>query len=423
MSFLIIFFYLNLFRFYPDFLSESAAELLGGRLTDLALIFIALFLFLKKGSIQINNNVRILLFLAILICVQGLTLIFSGTNDTNLISIKDFYEPFRLFLLIFFYLVGANTTLFSNFKFLKTTFTIALLLFFFIVIFHIFDISVGKTFVDIFFGSSKDKVVLEQFLFRQTGFFSNPNWAGLFLSWALSFVIFVKPYSKILNFFVVLLCFLLVLITGSRTGLICSITVFAFYIYMKIGWRTWIFLGIFVIGFSYLINFETFVQFLPLHNRDLARAIFEFGNLREVKTFSDRIEIWNGALDFYFYNNYLFGTGPLKSLTGSVFDSQYIKWLIWYGSVGLIVHALFFLSLFLNVLKISNRTLGVQRRISESLVVMHIVLGVSCLTGAYWDNTQLSFFLMMLTGSLNRSFSDGISSGNSVNLSSREVSR
>jgi O-antigen ligase len=177
-----------------------------------------------------------------------------------------------------------------------------------------------------------------------------------------------------------------------------------------------------VIVFYYLVNYETLTQLLPLHNRKLFSAIF-FGDLTMVGSFTERLEIWEQSLDLYFYDNYLFGFGPLKGVTGSVFDNQYIKWLVWYGLFGTMIYVLFISVLFLTVFKISKRSVGDQRRISYSITVMYIVLCLSCITGAFFDNTQLLFFLMMLTGSLYRSFSDGLSYSNSINLYSREFRR
>ena len=56
--------------------------------------------------------------------------------------------------------------------------------------------------------------------------------------------------------------------------------------------------------------------------------------------------------NYLFLPTYGLGTGPLKLAVASVFDNQYVKWLVWYGIPGLIIHLVFFGILAINLYKI-----------------------------------------------------------------------
>jgi len=391
--------WINLVRLYPGFIPLNVSMALGGRLIDFVLIVSALYILYEKKKELIYGSIsQFLVFIAALLCMQGLTLLFIGVGNGYELSVRDLFEPYRAILLVIVFLAAANSKSLLDLIFWRRFFLGAIGLFAFVVLIRVSGISVFNFFVDLFWGASKDKLVLDRFVFRQTGFFVNPNWGGIFLSWSLAFVLFLRPFSRPINLVLISLCVLLVLASGSRTGLFCTLLVLVTWFTMELKIKGVLLVLVSLFFVFLLADYESIVKLLPRHHRDLMHAIFESRDLTSVGTFGDRIDIWSNALSRYFYDNYVFGVGPFKASVGSVMDNQYVKWLVWYGVVGGVLYFAFFLALFSNTIGVIRKRFGVERQFAKSIFAMYISLALSGVAGAFFDVTQLSFLLMMLSG-------------------------
>jgi len=397
----------NLVRPYPGIVSEYVAMQLGGRLLDFVVIVLCLFGLTRSRAIKLPTaHGRPILFFTSALCLQSFALLLHGVLVYAYpISVRDFSEPFRYLLMLIVLLAVYNDASLSDLKFLKRFWIGAVLFFGLIVCIRVGKIPLLYQVTDVLFGASKDKFVAEKLILRQTGFLVNPNWAGVFLSWALAFLLFNLEERKFMSMILLSLTMVLIVTTGSRTGLVCGVSVFLFWLVTRGRFYHWVVLIVALIvlvgGCFVFFDFQDFLAIFPKHHRELIRVVTETGSLANVSSLSLRVDIWKKALDLHFYSAPLLGHGPFKESVVDVVDNQYVKWVLWYGIWGVIVlvgyHGYYGVVALKTVFKCAN---SVEGNFAMSVLGMLISLSLAGVTGAFFDVTQLAFILFMSFGVL-----------------------
>ena len=391
--------WISILRPYPGFVPISTALAIGGRVIDALILAAAILALTSRGHAAHPPSIfRPLWFTSIALWIYSCGLLFYANLMGLTISIRDLFEPHRLFLMALLLLFSFNHSPAQIIHSWKKLWVGSVLIYLLIVLSQNLNLDIFNSLVELIWGASKTKYVPELGISRQTGFFINPNWAGVFLSWALTYFLIVDSMSSFLRFSMVSVTIFLVIMSGSRTGLICCFFVFGVYLFI-ISWRRTLSVSFITAGLLYIASlYLDLLSFFPVHHRELLTTLIERRDLSEVSTFGDRLEIWAEALKNYFFPSYGLGTGPLKFAVASVLDNQYIKWLVWYGVPGLICHLIFYMTVSVQLYKASRKGACYESRLATALLVMLLALLLASITGAFFDVTQLSFLFMMLCG-------------------------
>lgn len=393
--------WISTLRPYPGFFTSSAALAIGGRGIDALILIAAILALMLRGYAAHPPSIfRSLWAISLALWVYALGLLAYANFGGLTISIRDLFEPHRLLLMTLLLLFSFNQSPASIASSWKRLWVGSVIVYFLIVLSQIFDFDVVNSLVENIWEPSKSKYVPELNISRQSGFFINPNWAGVFLSFALAYFAIIKDMNGWWRFVMVLITMFLIIMSGSRTGFVCSIFVIGAYLAI-IGWGRTLLICLLSAFLLYVASqyFDVLALF-PAHHRELLNIVVDRGNISEVGTFGDRLEIWSSALTSYFLPTYGLGAGPLKLSVASVFDNQYVKWLVWYGIPGLIIHFAFFGILGLKLYRIWRDNGNLASRKALALLVMLLTLFLASITGAFFDVTQLSFLFILLCGNV-----------------------
>ena len=406
--------FLNIARPYPGWVSEAVAVQIGGRLLDLVFLSLCIASLIRGRSVIVparRGGWVIALGTAVSL-YSFFSLLYGMLVGGSAAEVRDFYEPFRPFLLLIALLAFHNDTAFADEKLWDHLWVGSLIAFAAVVFVNVTSAPVLSQVVTAFYGAAKDKFSIEGLVSRQTGFFSNPNWAGLYLSWVLAYLLFNRRLLKPSSLALMLLTLLLILATGSRTGLICTVFTIGVWMMIRMTLRQLIivYLGLLIVPLL-AFNVEALV-FLPKHLRELVTAVVHGGSLMEVATFRIRVEIWAQAINDYFYGSPLIGRGPFKGDVLDVIDNQYVKWLIWYGLVGLALMLFFYGYIVRVAYNCLHHAASMQvRRFAGTFFLMSCSLLLAGMTGAFFDVTQLVFLYIAMFGALLRMASSSVPIG------------
>jgi len=396
-------FILNIFRPYPSFFPGSLGVFFGGRFIDILIVTVLAILLILKFSKVLFTDICLLLGIPVFIIslLYGASL-FSGISMGYEFSTFSLVEFFRYSLtgVIGLAFLTFGKSIGNNFisKFwiyavlLNLTFNLCLLF-----------IPGFQSFADLLI-SSKTKFTLlgsesSAYVLRSSGLFINPNWAGLFFNLSLTYFIFSpKEILKISRFFrsiLILSALICIFMTGSRTTLVCTATLFLIYFLLKFKlWSVPIILFIFIAAQFISINPENWL-FLPVHYKALINAVFIYGDLSSIISFDERLELWA-----FIYENFVLlrpsiGFGVTDSI--GIADNQFLWMLVSYGYLGTSIILLYFIillsSMFLKENMNSNDIFYVKY-----VNVTFILFLVAGLAGQFFNVTQLIFLWFMIFG-------------------------
>ena len=213
---------------------------------------------------------RPLWFTSIALWIYSGGLLFYANLTGLTISVRDLFEPHRLFLMTLLLLFSFNHSPVQVIHSWRKLWIGSVLIYFFIVLSQIFNLDIFNNLVELIWGASKTKYVPELGVSRQTGFFINPNWAGVFLSWALAYFIFVDTMPGFTRFSMGSITIFLVIMSGSRTGLICCFFVFGVYLFIS-NWRRT--LTVSIIAAVLLYTTSSYFDILSLFSSSSPRVI------------------------------------------------------------------------------------------------------------------------------------------------------
>jgi len=349
---------------------------------------------------------KIVIRVSAAVCTIGLLIIFEllsqiiGATRHDVI-INDVIElvrwPMFLLALLCGYSVGASSK-----KMTLSGSVIAIFLIFIIFSIVLFlDFGGSKEFIAYFYEVGKSRghsEVNTKNIWRLSSTFTNPNYFSFFCS-AISVWFFYSflLVGKIRNAVFFLMFLGLLLLTGSRTGLVSFVAVFFCMIMLDFctnGLRTnrskWMY------GFI-LVSLVLIVPFLVDF---LSKILWRFTNTNNIQANIDaRVSAWKGVMDSI-SNNILFGVGSNKSEVVSI-DSNYVLLLYKNGLVGL----LFVLLLLFLCIRIgyklyvkSNGVNSYDNRLAMLLLVSTGVMFVGMLTAIPLYMTHLSVPFIFILG-------------------------
>ena len=237
--------------------------------------------------------------------------------------------------------------------------------------------------------------------FRRIGTFNNPNTLSITTMIIFSFIYFIeKSKRKVIFYF--LLTFGIILLSGSRTGLVLLfvLTFVNYCINNGISLKT-----IAYVGFLGFLLIFLFVFLLNQHGDSFAylaqtMRMFDAGtvDLEADSAFAARLVIWQGALDFrqeFTVFQKLFGVGPAKE-TIPYFDNDFLSIYVRNGIIGSIVFISYLLYLLIALIK------NIRLAYSKLMISVIFIFLVSAVTGATFTSWYLSLFFFFFLGCFER---------------------
>ena len=405
---LIALIYINAFRLYPGFLSETQRYLVGGRLFDLLILMtITLFLASQYQRVVKDKSFFQYLFIPIFLFLPLALLATLGTADEGyIINLRDSFEYFRIILVglvvYIFMMYGKDI----EFKDWDSFFVISIIVYLAIVLVLVLGGSTASTIVNLFL-DSKSKFISDSslFLMRQSGFFVNPNWAGLFLNWCFLYFLFAYTGDRKIRAILLTLSAALIFMSGSRTALIVLFLIGSLAFFYKYPLRAISLSIISVLSVLLILTpaMSSFIlELLPEHQKALAQSLLNYGSLYAVESFVERLGVWSYLIDQYISIKPIIGWGPIKEMVGLA-DNQYIKWLVWYGFLGTATIISFYFFILIQLFYEDSFKKNPKDEITDArvfIIFSFLALLLSCMTGQFFENTQLIFLWSMFVGFL-----------------------
>jgi len=374
----------------------------------------------KESVIRIHQPQLIALF----IFLSGvLSLAWGGFFMGVNVVVRDFFELYRFpyFIIVIIALSQISWTYYrlseNFFKVILSSFV-----FIFIVSFlQMFD-GLPKNVIEFIYnpkyGSDISRAYgdVSQFRMRNSGTFGNPNFYGVILAYCAPFLLvargFVSGLYKSISLVVFLLACLFVLLSGSRTGVIClfiSLTVYFIlnYIDSTIGGRKkeittvskkllkrilLCILIVFIVASFYQI-YTVLSRYAVLIEMILS------GNILEDSSIGAKYQLSAELIKKVFVESPLLGFGPSKFTNNYLGDNQYTVLLFRYGLLGTLLWLGFWLAICFDALRIKKYLFrNEMKAYSNAVVAACISFLIACITGAFFDNIQLATVCLLFVG-------------------------
>jgi hypothetical protein len=236
---------------------------------------------------------------------------------------------------------------------------------------------------------------------RAVGTLSNPNFFGLIMSQVIIIISLFDP-SKI-KFFWIIIAFILLLISSSKSIILTSIFLFTFSYWMINGSR--IFSKNTLLVVLYVILFFIFLKvFLNqfgsiFKNMSVILNIIDNG-FSSLHTVSARYEIWDTATSYYLANlnslELIFGYGGINEF--SVLDNSYIMIFYRYGIIGLILYILLYYHVFKLFIKQKNIKIKI---FSLQMIIMFLILAIQSDLLLHWFYPSIMYLFIGINIKLN----------------------
>jgi hypothetical protein len=391
-----LFIFLIIFLFKPTPVNFLGPEI-GMKIPDVMFVFI-MILYLSVHRVIVRLG-AITYTIAFLVVFELLSQVIGATSHD--IVINDLVElirwPIFLLALICGYSMGAKSEkiIFSG----GVLIVFILFIVFSMVLF--FDFSGSKEIIANFYevGKSRGHSEINVYnIWRLSSTFTNPNYFSFFCSTMVIWFFYCFLTIGKLRNAVFFLAFLgMLLLTGSRTGLVSFFVVFTCIIFLdfftnglKSSRSKWMY-GSMLTSLIFVIPFV--VEFL-------SKLLWRYANTKNIQVNIDaRILAWKEVMGSI-SENILFGVGSNKSEVSSI-DSNYVLLLYKNGLLGLLlVLFLFFLSFRVGYklyIK-SNKVDSYDNRLSVLLLVSTSVMLIGMLTAIPFYMTHLSVPFIFILG-------------------------
>ncbi len=329
-----------------------------------------LWAFIIKGFLPIPRD----FFEIIKLLKYFLIFAFVTNIDNDKINFKNYY-----FFTIYMFLISASVGLIQYFD-----------------LFHNFN----ESYIRYLNPAQFDGMIYGKRIVGTTG---NPNDFGFLMVLASLFslvgILWIRNVKSIfISVFLIVFVFCIVL-TLSRTALICLIVGILFVIFWKypkkVKLKTWsktllLFIPIIAIFIIVIYFFAPQQFFLRIRS-----AI----NVKTESSVQIRLQIWKRELDIW-KQSPLFGWGPGKTQMTRIVDSEWVLILRRYGLIGLVIFVLWLLSFYRGIVKIQKSIQnGMFLEIfSVSTQVSFIVMPVYMITLYVYHNLQITSILMIFLG-------------------------
>jgi len=327
---------------YAYIVVMPSATWFGGQKSGiLFLVAILLMLLMFKSFNRSGISKR----LGFLIYMFFLPLVISvGVNFEFLIA-ADIYEFLRiliyLLVAIFGYQYGGkisyNQILFAS--------KIIIIFEFFFVLMQRMEVSFVLSIFQFIWNNEKN------WLYRNTGSFTNPNMLGFFMI-LMAIVVGVSEEKKVKKNIVFLVVFVIIFLTGSRTSLMVYMIIIPFSLIDDRHFFKNLSKVLFVLaGLS--VMFYWVVEFYGEENKYMYEllSILYSGDINSVATFSYRLELWQNIISKINDSNFFWGMGPGKGIGLKYVDNEYIALFSKYGIFGF----LFNFSIYIILMRYVNK--------------------------------------------------------------------
>jgi hypothetical protein len=246
------------------------------------------------------------------------------------------------------------------------------------------------------------------FYYRTSGTFGNPNFFGVAVAVFLPFIYAASSSlsdkrARVAASFLAIVSFPIVALTGSRTGILAAVIATLLYSFglrkfkgsRELPGKKYIYSIIVVI-----IAFSLAIAPMLVRIAVTLNEISE-GGILEVHSLAVKYEESARYVSIALSESPFIGIGPSKNLNRYLGDNQYTKQFVRYGFVGLLVVVGFFLSVYTKACKIRKETRSITRFCYSNAVVAAVpVFLISCITGDFFEVTQLATILIVLFGVL-----------------------
>lgn len=371
------YFFLSYIFFMPS------AIWFGGQRFGIMLLFIMLvvyILFYPFSRIKISYSTLILISLLFL------PLSISLNINYNHISINDSFEFIRIVLYLLIFIVSYNTSKLLKFENIVRISKIFLIFEFIFVILQRFEFFSILNFLEIIWDNEKN------WIFRNTGSFSNPNYLAFFVVLS-TIIILLYNTSKKLKIFFWLLGFIIIILTGSRTGIITYmlLTPMAIINLDKISIITVVKINLMLCIF--LFSFYFLGQYFAEQNKYMFELlkIVSTGDISSVTTFAKRTDNWSNISLKINEFTYFFGLGPGKDIELKWVDNEYLATFSKYGIFGTIITV--FIYSFISY-KVNKFKIIYLSKLIRLYILLLVVFGLTAETFSSWL-LMLPFFMFI----------------------------
>lgn len=363
------------------------SPILGGYYTWFFLFsgVVLLFLLVKRQIIDISSHLPLLLYIILSFLFLYISLVLAPSQ-----SVGDYNEFIRLLIYLLLYLCFYANLPKKQYEFEEQITQIVKILKYFIVI----------QFVAVLLQSNSSILNLMGIIWnmekywsmRSIGTFDNPNTLSILVSISFS-VIYFKEKSKIISLVFLFISLIIVLFSGSRTGLISFVGLLCInYIFMqRITLKRILIIAI--IALLSIVSLITFLNYYGDNFKYMAEILLMFNNdgfdSTGVGTLGLRQQLWeNALLQFSKVSDlrYLFGVGPSKETSLHILDNDYITIYVKMGIIGSLLNIVFFIACLVYFLK--NRSYV----FSKLMVTIFILFAISAYTGPTFTSWYLALF-------------------------------
>ncbi len=335
--------------------------------------WIAIFLIIMKiKTFKINKDINVYCLIAIIsINLLAITIGLFKFNNANVL---DFLEVFRAIIYFLIYIILKNSEV-SSFVIAKSVIIVNIVNFF-IGLSQLLDLptkNILKYIYKINIGVSMDSSYK-----RIGGTLGNPNYLGIWSVFTIFLIIKYYKGNKIKKSLIVLISFINLIFTVSRTALILLGLGIIVYMLIQLKYKISLkrIVRLNVIFFGFILCTYFFIN--------NANNIGRIGELmQDLSTFNNRTEVWKIALDAL-AENYMFGVGIAKNSI-TTFDNNFIEIFVRYGLLGFSIYSLFFAN---NLLK------ALKRRWID--IIINILFIISMLVTSTYRVTPLVIIYMII---------------------------
>jgi O-antigen ligase len=406
-----------LLRPYPITLLGRLGARIGDFSVFLVLVIFYVFIFVSNNRIKINQVSFLLFLLFTQMVFSALFGLFFLDVD---VVLRDIFELYRI--PYFFLLFSLSYQMHWNEKSINHFYITPFLLLGTIIIF--FGIGQrlhvpGTYIITSLLYCDVEKLERHDRFGRIVGTLGNPNIFGIFLVWLvlLFFILLIIRKRKIF-LPVILLCFLSIWWTSSRTSLLVMLITLMFLIYILYKARLAPLRKILFTFFVLFISVILLLNYAILYSNnpymiDFLNKTLE-GNILQVNSLEKRIDLWNEQWELIKISPVM-GWGPAKLETTSVSDNQYIFTLKRYGVIGLSVFVSLFVLLYRRAM-LFLRKVYLQEKKPRSYETVFVVFFLCMLfslllgnmTGEFSDDLQLGAIFYLTSGIMCKIFYQNI---------------
>jgi hypothetical protein len=307
---------------------------------------------------------------------------------------KDFNEIIRWITYLLIYVCVYNYIPDSIKQYDKLLFFLQKVLKFFLLVEFIAVFIQSNSFILNLFGLIWD--MHKYWPMRRIGTCDNPNTLSILITIAYTCIYLLEKNSKqkIFYFFISLI---VILLSGSRTGLISFMLIFLVNYLMLNKFTIKTFFLFFGVICLFTIVFQFLLTKIPafIYMSEILK-LFERSDMSGVRTLDFRHNLWIELLDMFYNSSFvqiLFGVGPSKNSVFHIIDNDYLTIFIKTGIIGSFLSILFYFGN--SIYFFFNR----KYIFSKLMISVMLIFAISAYTGATftsWYLAQFFFFFYTL---------------------------